>query len=93
MAFWLVGYDIAEPRRLQRVARLLEDYGQRLHYSVFLCRLEAGEMRRLRQGLLHIVDLEEDRLFFLRLCRGCIDALEQMGQGRGIDLRQDHWIV
>ncbi|BBM69628.1 CRISPR-associated endonuclease Cas2 [Rhodothermus marinus] len=93
MAFWLIGYDIADPRRLQRVARLLEDYGQRLQYSVFLCRLEAEAIRQLRRGLLRIVDLEEDRLFFLRLCQGCIEALEQIGQGKGVDLRQNHWIV
>jgi len=75
------------------VARLLEDYGQRLQYSVFLCRLKTDEMQRLRHGLLRLVDLEEDHLFFLRLCHGCIEALEQLGQGKGTDLRQNHWIV
>ncbi|MDR0535374.1 MAG: CRISPR-associated endonuclease Cas2, partial [Puniceicoccales bacterium] len=31
---YLVCYDIANPKRLRRVARLLEGFGTRLQYSV-----------------------------------------------------------
>jgi CRISPR-associated protein Cas2 len=33
---WLIGYDIASPRRLRRVARVLEREAIRLQYSLFL---------------------------------------------------------
>ena len=33
---WLIGYDIASPRRLRRVARLLEKHAYRLQYSLFV---------------------------------------------------------
>lgn len=33
---WLVGYDITSPRRLRRVARLLEKHAWRLQYSLFV---------------------------------------------------------
>ncbi|MCS6891314.1 MAG: CRISPR-associated endonuclease Cas2 [Acetobacteraceae bacterium] len=33
---WLIGYDITSPRRLRRVARLLERHAYRLQYSLFV---------------------------------------------------------
>ncbi len=33
---WLIGYDITSPRRLRRVARLLEKHAFRLQYSLFV---------------------------------------------------------
>jgi CRISPR-associated protein Cas2 len=32
---WLIGYDITSPRRLRRVARLLEKHAYRVQYSLF----------------------------------------------------------
>ena len=37
---YLVSYDIANPKRLRRVAKLLESFGTRLQYSVFECPLD-----------------------------------------------------
>jgi CRISPR-associated endonuclease Cas2 len=36
MPYYLIAYDIAHPRRLRRVARLLEKHAMRVQYSVFL---------------------------------------------------------
>ena len=43
--YFLVSYDIANPRRLRRVCRLLEGAGTREQYSVFLCHM--GSMRSM----------------------------------------------
>jgi CRISPR-associated endonuclease Cas2 len=34
---YLVAYDIADPKRLQRVHRTMRGYGDPLQYSVFRC--------------------------------------------------------
>ena len=39
MDTYLVAYDIADPKRLRKVARACEDFGLRRQYSVFFCRL------------------------------------------------------
>ena len=39
----LVAYDICEAKRLAKVARVCEDYGVRVQYSVFECRLDEDE--------------------------------------------------
>src|ERR1019366_3494276 len=39
----LVAYDISEPKRLVKVARVCEDFGVRVQYSIFECRLDEAE--------------------------------------------------
>ncbi|MBV6501373.1 MAG: CRISPR-associated endoribonuclease Cas2 [Prosthecobacter sp.] len=58
----LVAYDITDPRRLSRVARVCEDYGLRVQYSLFECRLEETEFEDLWLKLLYEIDEKEDRL-------------------------------
>lgn len=60
---FLVSYDIADPKRLRRVCRLLEGAGTREQYSVFLCNM--GSMRcmlLLWDTLLCQINPKEDRL-------------------------------
>lgn len=44
---WLIGYDISSPRRLRRVARLLEKHAYRLQYSLFVGCWTAAEFDAL----------------------------------------------
>jgi CRISPR-associated protein Cas2 len=57
---YLVAYDICDPRRLRRVCGVMESYGQRLQYSVFLCDLSLGERADLERAVLAVMDLTED---------------------------------
>ena len=61
--YFLISYDIADPRRLRRVCRILESAGTREQFSVFLCNL--GSMRimlLLWDTLLSKIDPKVDRL-------------------------------
>ena len=60
---YLVVYDIADPRRLRRVARLCEDYGERIQWSVFACRLDPLRLDRLWTEMEGIIHAKEDRVF------------------------------
>jgi CRISPR-associated protein Cas2 len=68
----LVVYDVSTsdaegPRRLRRVARACEDYGQRVQKSVFECQVGAKEWALLRGRLLDEMDMSKDsiRFYFL----------------------------
>jgi len=63
----LLAYDIADPKRLRRVANVCEDYGVRVQRSLFECWLEDDEFARLWEKLLAEVDLKEDQLVAYRL--------------------------
>jgi len=58
----LVAYDIADDKRLRAVAKVCEDYGVRVQYSVFECQLEENEFADLWLKLLEEINEKEDRL-------------------------------
>ena len=58
----LVAYDIADPKRLARVAKVCEDYGVRVQYSVFECRLDEADFTNFWLKLLGCLDETEDRV-------------------------------
>jgi CRISPR-associated protein Cas2 len=43
----LILYDIADAKRLRRVARVCEDFGVRLQDSVFECDISPVQLQRL----------------------------------------------
>ncbi len=58
----LVAYDITDEKRLRNVAKICEDYGVRVQYSVFECRLDEDEFADFWLALLDAIDEHEDRL-------------------------------
>jgi len=58
----LVAYDIADHKRLSKVAKICEDYGVRVQYSVFECRLEESDFEDFWLKLLCVIEDQEDRL-------------------------------
>ncbi len=58
----LVAYDISNPKRLARVAAVCEDFGIRVQYSIFECRLHPREFERLWSQLLAEMNPKEDRI-------------------------------
>ena len=45
---FLIAYDIASPKRLRRVCKIMEAYGERLQYSVFISDLSPTELIHAR---------------------------------------------
>lgn len=80
MKSYLVCYDIADPKRLRRVATACEDFGRRRQKSVFLCRLSPLDLVRLRNRLYDIVDLQEDQVLFIPVCERCEGKIEALGR-------------
>jgi len=57
---YLVCYDIADPRRLSRVLRMMKGVGVHLQYSVFYCELTWPELADLKQKLAAEIKPDED---------------------------------
>lgn len=58
----IIAYDIADPKRLKRVADTCMDFGVRVQYSIFECRLDAQQFNRLWERICSIADPEDDRV-------------------------------
>ena len=67
----LVAYDITSPKRLARTARVCEDYGVRVQYSVFECRLDESEFEKFWLALLGEIDESEDRVVAYKIDARC----------------------
>jgi CRISPR-associated protein Cas2 len=57
---FLVAYDIADPVRLRRVCSVMEEHGERLQYSVFLCDLSIAERAEMESTITSIMNMAED---------------------------------
>jgi len=78
----LLAYDIANPRRLRRVAEACQDYGIRLQKSLFECWLEPSQFDCLWHRLEAIADPAEDSIVAYFLDRRA--ASRRLGLGENL---------
>ncbi len=81
----LVSYDVPDDRRRTRLAHTLKDFGERVQYSVFECRLDERALQTLRERVTRLIDPEEDSLRIYRLCKECDRLLEALGTAKRTD--------
>jgi len=89
----LITYDVStitKPgrRRLRRVAKACQDYGQRVQFSVFECVVGDKEWVLLKDRLLKEIDPTEDSLRFYFLNTVAVDKLEHHGCKKPRDLTE-----
>lgn len=66
-SLYLACYDIADPKRLRRVCRLLQGYRVEGQLSAYECWLSASELHYVKSTLLQLIDTTEDRIHLFRL--------------------------
>lgn len=89
---YLISYDIADPRRLRRVEHAISAVGQRVHYSLFLCLLDSGQLTALQRRLARIIKVSEDSVQYQPWC----DADRRMTLHEGASsepLLASSWVV
>ncbi len=87
----LITYDVktetdAGKRRLRRVSKKCQDYGQRVQNSVFECIIDPAQLKELQHILLKIIDPEVDSLRFYYLGDKWKSRVEHIGAKPSIDL-------
>ncbi|MHB1701830.1 MAG: CRISPR-associated endonuclease Cas2 [Acidobacteriaceae bacterium] len=80
----LVTYDVRTdsdggPRRLRRIAKLCQNHGQRVQFSVFECSVDPSQWAVLRAGLLKEMDAGQDSLRFYFLGANWRHRVEHAG--------------
>ncbi len=79
-SYYVIVYDIPANRRRNKVARLLEQIGERVQRSVFEAWLTKDERQRLLQRLANVMDEKEDSLRMYTLCAACRKEIYDMGR-------------
>ncbi|MFT4124893.1 MAG: CRISPR-associated endonuclease Cas2 [Gordonia sp. (in: high G+C Gram-positive bacteria)] len=77
----LVAYDITQDRRRARLAALLQSWGDRIQYSVFICTIADDALPTLEAEVTKMIDVDEDSVFIVRQCKTCWAGLVTIGQG------------
>jgi CRISPR-associated protein Cas2 len=87
----LICYDVdtttaGGQKRLRKVAKMCEDYGQRVQNSVFECLLDAAMLKQLKHRLTELVDTDKDSLRFYYLGDNWKPRVEHIGAKASMDL-------
>lgn len=88
----LVSYDVSTEtpqgrRRLRRVAKICQNYGQRVQKSVFECQVDPVIYERLEQHLIEEIDSSKDNLRIYRLTEPLKDHVKEFGCFRAVDFK------
>ena len=87
----LVTYDVSltKPggaKRLRRVARACQDYGQRVQFSVFEIEVDPAQWAALKARLEGLIDPARDSLRYYYLCANWRRRIEHVGAKPAADL-------
>lgn len=87
----LITYDVSTEsiqgqKRLRKVAKVCQNYGQRVQNSVFECIIDATQYATLKIELANIIDKNKDSLRFYRLGNNYKTKVEHIGINRSIDI-------
>ena len=90
MMLVVVAYDVNTEstegrRRLRRVARLCEDHGQRVQFSIFECWLDWAQWVKFRAGLVKEIEVGTDSLRFYLMGDNWKGKVEHVGAKRSYD--------
>jgi CRISPR-associated protein Cas2 len=80
----LITYDVnteteAGKKRLHKVAKKCEDYGQRVQNSVFECVIDSARLKQLQASLLKLIDVEKDSIRYYYLGDEWRSRIEHVG--------------
>jgi len=78
METWLILYDIRNEKRLRRIAKLMERYGERVQKSVFEAMCDEITIQKMRKQAKEILE-KEDSLIVIKLCGKCWQKKAQYG--------------
>ena len=93
----LITYDVntetaAGRKRLRKVAKQCQNYGQRVQNSVFECIIDPALFKILRNELIQIMDEEKDSIRFYNLGNEWKNRIEHVGTKHTMNL-EDSLIV
>jgi len=91
--WYLVAYDIRDPKRWRKAYTLLQGYGESVQLSIFRCCLNQREREKLRWELEKIL-AAEDNLLLAGLCDRCVERVQSCNRPEAWPTKQDrHRII
>lgn len=89
----IVAYDIADPRRLNKVAKVIKDYGIRVQKSIFELAVNNNLFLEMKSRIEDIIEPTADGVKYFPLCEKCAGTVEIIGQGIFIDPDEEFYVL
>ena len=89
----IVAYDIADPKRLNKVAKVIMDYGIRVQKSIFEVDVSNHLFLKMKSRIEEIIEPGADGVKYYPLCEKCAGTVEIIGQGIFIDPDEEFYIL
>ena len=89
----IVAYDIANPKRLNKVAKVIKDYGLRVQKSIFEVSVDHRLIAEMKARIEDIIEPSADGVKYFPLCEKCAGTVEIIGQGIFIDPDEEFYVL
>ena len=89
----IIAYDIADPYRLNRVAKTVKDYGIRVLKSIFEANVDVVRFTEMKARIEDVIEASEDGVKYFPLCEKCAGTVEIIGQGIFIDPDEEYYVL
>jgi len=89
----IVAYDIADPKRLNKVAKVIKDYGLRVQKSIFEVSVDHRLIAEMKARIEDIIEPSADGVKYFPLCEKCAGTVEIIGQGIFIDPDEEFYVL
>ena len=93
MMNYIVAYDIGDPRRLHRVAKVMEDYGHRVQQSIFEVSLGRFRFDEMKHQIEQEIVASMDGVKYFPRCEKCVGSTTVIGMGLILDRERGYEIV
>jgi len=87
----LITYDVNTEtpvgrKRLRQVSKACQNYGQRVQNSVFECEVDAGQLLKVKDRLVRLINEETDSLRFYNIGNNSRNKVEHFGAKPSFDV-------
>lgn len=77
--YYVIAYDISNDARRTKLAKLLEQQGERVNFSVFECELDSDKLKALKKAVGKIINTRHDLVLYYPLCLNCRSRISSQG--------------
>lgn len=78
---YAICFDVTDKKRLRQVAIQMENFGQRVQYSLFECYLDEQELQTLKNRLEKIIHTDKDHVRYYSICNKDKNKIQIDGKG------------
>ena len=88
----IVIYDISDPKRLRRIAKIMEDYGTRVQKSIFELEIDNRTFQEMKARIEAVIEPSADGVKYFPICEKCAGTVEIIGRGIYVDPDEEYYV-